>query len=308
MVEFLRQHLDSGVLYSSSSSSSFCWKHVSNISYLSTLTSDHSLSKYRRLLKHFHVLQMEMASPSDLFSIYSKLLLRHFIGDQGESQLALKDSGENVTRVSTGKSSTITATTTTTTTTNPLVTPSSLSSEGSSVTLVGLKEKLSQKALKRLEDLRSIIERLVRGTIDLNDRMRHLYQLTSERLHYVFSMKQLSQLFRHLTVTLTAECSVEELLQLWHHQIFWFYGKRLSNPIDFQRYEQLYQTIVKKYFTNLINEQEILLLPNQFFSNLQVTESGRRDSSSATREREREYLSFRNGRGELDARCSELSE
>lgn len=268
LVDFVRQHLDSGILYSKDLS----WKHLTNISYLMTLTFDHSMlkssssSSRRRLMKHFHVIQMDMPNPSDLFSIYSKLLLRHFIGDQGESQLALKDPSENSTRVSTAKSSTITATTTTL--------PSS--TDDGSLTNAGgsLKEKLSQKALKRLEDLRSIIERLVRGTIELNDRMRHLYQLNNERLHYVFSMKQLSQFFRHLTLSLTPDCSLDELLQLWHHQASWFYGKRLSNPIDLQRYEQLYQTIVKKYFTHRVNEQQVLLQTKQFFSNLQVTESG----------------------------------
>ncbi|CAF1515738.1 unnamed protein product, partial [Adineta steineri] len=60
--------------------------------------------------------------------------------------------------------------------------------------------------------------------------------------------------------------------------------QRLENPddlssdlfdqIDQQRYQQLYQTIVKKYFTNMINEQQALISQNQLFSNLQVTESG----------------------------------
>ena len=46
---------------------------------------------------------------------------------------------------------------------------------------------------------------------------------------------------------------------LWHHESYWIYGKRLHDNIDQQRYLQLYKTIVKKYFTNMINEQQSLL-------------------------------------------------
>ena len=203
---------------------------------------------------------MDMANEYDLISIFSKLINRHFIGDSGESQLALKDSNETTTptRASTAKSSTV---------------GSSTATEPSG-TAISLKEKLSTQALKRLEYLRLIIERIVKATIELNDRMRNIYQINNQRLHYVFSMKQLTQLFRNLCISLTPECSIDDILYLWHHECDWLYGKRLYDQIDQQRYQQLYKTIVKKYFTNMINEQQALLTENQLFSNLQVTESG----------------------------------
>lgn len=245
------------------------WQHIDNITYVVTTNSTKTLLKLNRLIKHFHIIQMDMANQFDLVSIYLKLINRHFIGDIGESHLINKESNENPTRISTGKSSTITTTTTTTTlTTNDR--PSTTGTASS----IGLKEKLTSSGLKRLEYLRLILERIVKATIELNDRMRSMFNITNRRIHYVFSMKQLTQLFRNLSISLTPECSIDDLLYLWHHELYWIYGKRLYDEIDQQRYQQLYKTIVKKYFTNMINEQQALLIQNQLFSNLQVTESG----------------------------------
>jgi hypothetical protein len=202
---------------------------------------------------------MDMPNESEVVSIFTKLVNRHFIGDSGESQLAVKDSNETSGRVSTAKSSTVTTSITTITDPSPTI---------------GLKEKLSTQALKRLEYFGLIIERIVKGTVELNDRMRNIYQINNQRIHYVFSMKQLTQLFRNICISLTPDCSIDDLLYLWHHECDWLYGKRLYDQIDQQRYQQLYKTIVKKYFTNMINEQQALLTQDQQFSNLQVTESG----------------------------------
>ncbi|CAF4591105.1 unnamed protein product, partial [Rotaria sp. Silwood2] len=143
-----------------------------------------------------------------------------------------------------------------------------------STTTIGLKDKLNNQTSRRFEYIRLIIERIVKGTVELNDRMRSMFNIINKRIHYVFSMKQLTQLFRNICISLTPECSIDDLLYLWHHELDWIYGKRLFDQIDQQRYQQLYQTIVKKYFTNMINEQQALFIKNQIFSNLQLTESG----------------------------------
>ncbi len=191
-----------------------------------------------------------------LVSIFSKLVNRHFIGDSRESQLAFKDSNESPSRVSTAKQ------------------PTSVNDSSSTTTIIGLKYKLNTLTLKHLEDLRLIIERIVKGAIDLNDQMRNIYQINHQRIHYVFSMKQWTELFRDLCISLTPECSIDDILYFWHHECEWLYGKRLYDQIDQQRYQQLYKAIVKKYFINMINEQQALLIDNQQFSNLQVTEGG----------------------------------
>ena len=253
LVHLLRQHIDSNGLYSPKTSQ---WQNLSNITYVVTSTDEQTSLEMNRLFKCFHIIQMDMPNEEELVSIFVKLLNRHFIGDTGESQMSLKESNENSGRISTGKSSS------TTTLTEP------------STTTIVLKEKLSTQALKRLEYLRLILDKLVRATIELNERMRNLYQKTDQRIHYVFSLKQLTQLFSYFCISLTPDSSIDDILYLWHHETYWLYEKRLVDHIDQQRYQQLYQTIVKKYFTNMINEQQALFTSNQLFSNLQVTESG----------------------------------
>jgi hypothetical protein len=79
-----------------------------------------------------------------------------------ESQLAFEDSNESPSRVSTAKQ------------------PISVNDSSSTI---GLKYKLNTLTLIHLEDLRLIIERIVKGTIDLNDRMRNIYQINYQRIH-----------------------------------------------------------------------------------------------------------------------------
>ena len=263
LVELIRQHIDSNGLYHPQE---FNWQHIDNMTYVVTINSNQSLSKLNRLLKHFHIIEMDMSLEEDLVSIFTKLLNRHILGDFGENQLTLKETTEHPGRISTGKSSTTTTITTTTLTTTTAVDPSS--------TNIAFKEKYSTQALKRFENLRSILDKIVRSTVELNNRLRDLFQPTNQRIHYVFSMKQLTQLFRNLCISLTPESSIDDILHLWHHECIWLYQAKLIDQIDQQRYQQLYLTIVKKYFTNMINEQQILLDDKQLFSNLQVTESG----------------------------------
>jgi hypothetical protein len=85
---------------------------------------------------------MDMPNELKLVSIFTKLVNRHFIGDSGETQLTIKDLNENSDRASTAKSSSI------------------------SITNIGLKDKLSTQALKCLESLCLIIERIVKGIVE----------------------------------------------------------------------------------------------------------------------------------------------
>ncbi len=89
-----------------------------------------------------------MPNELKLVSIFTKLVNRHFIGDSGETQLTIKDLNENSGRASTAKSSS------TSITNDP------------STTNIGLKDKLSTQALKCLESLCLIIERIVKGIVE----------------------------------------------------------------------------------------------------------------------------------------------
>ena len=261
---FLRQQLDFQGIYSPKD---FLWQHLENITYIVTVNESHSMTQMSRFLKHFHVLRMEMPSASDLFSIFSKLLPRHFLVSDHLSKMKNDESAETSTRVSTGKSSSSSSPSVATV-------PSPLSRATSPTTGTQERRANESSVAKPSPGLGSLMDKVVRATIELNERMRHLFDTTEERVHYVFSMKHLNQLFLNLSFSLNEQSSAEEILSLWHHELDWLYGKRLSYSIDSHRYQQLYKTIVKKYFTTMFNEQQILLTENQVFSNLHLTESG----------------------------------
>ncbi|CAF0810777.1 unnamed protein product, partial [Didymodactylos carnosus] len=268
LVELLRQHLDSGGLYSYDN---YNWQEIDNIIYVVTFNPYKNVCKSklsRRLLKHFHILTIPVLAEDELISIFVKLLNRHLIGDVENIDTA-PDTDQSAAILPLGTTRINTATTVATTTT------SSTTNDGASATSsnVNTKDKLSTSMIKRLKRLKLTIERIVCATIDLNQRMSKYYFEKSERLHYIFSMKQLTILFRHLCISLTPECKFDDLFYIWHHECDWLYGKRLIDKIDYERYRQLYAIIIKKYFPT-INEQHVLLMNNQYFSNLQVTESG----------------------------------
>ena len=258
-MELLRQQLDFQGIYSPKD---FLWQHLENITYIVTVNESHSMARMSRFLKHFHVVKMEMPSPADLFSIFSKLLPRHFLVSDRPLQVKTDESGESSTRVSTGKSSSVAGV------------PSPPSRTTTPTTGTHQRRANDSSVPKPSSGLSSLMDKVVRATVELNERMRHLFETSAERVHYVFSMKQLNQLFLNLSFSLNDQSSSEEILSLWHHELDWLYGKRLSYSTDSHRYEQLYKTIVKKYFTNMFNEQQILLTENQLFSNLYLTESG----------------------------------
>jgi hypothetical protein len=264
-MEFLRQHLDFQGIYSPKD---FLWQHLENITYIVTVNDSHSMARMSRFLKHFHVLKMEMPSTSDLFSIFSKLLPRHFLVSDRPSQVKSDESGESSTRASTRKSSSSSSS-------SVAVVPSPASRSTTPTTETHERRANESSVPKPSPGLSSLMNKVVRATVELNERMRHLFETTEDRVHYVFSMKQLNQLFLNLSFSLNDQSSADEILSLWHHELDWLYGKRLSYSTDSHRYQQLYKTIVKKYFTNMFNEQQILLTENQLFSNVHLTESGR---------------------------------
>lgn len=102
--------------------------------------------------------------------------------------------------------------------------------------------------------------------------MRSIYLEKSERLHYVFTLRGLTSLFRHMCVSLTPECTKKQILLLWHHECDWLYGQRMIDTVDVERYQLAYKTVIKINFTD---QHDLALLNRQiYYSNLKETESG----------------------------------
>lgn len=50
--------------------------------------------------------------------------------------------------------------------------------------------------VSRLKSLQTVLKNLIQSSIDLNQKMRSIYLEKSQRLHYVFTLRGLTSLFR----------------------------------------------------------------------------------------------------------------
>ena len=75
-----------------------------------------------------------------------------------------------------------------------------------------------------------------------------------------------------MCISLTPDCSKEQILLLWHHECDWLYGQRMIDNVDVERYQLAYKTAIKMNFSD---PNELVLLNRPvYFSNLKETESG----------------------------------
>ncbi len=126
--------------------------------------------------------------------------------------------------------------------------------------------------ISRMKSLQAVIKNIIHSSIDLNHKMRSIYLEKSQRMHYVFTLRVLTSLFRHICLSLGPDCNKEQILLLWHHECDWLYGQRMYDSVDVERYQLAYRTVVKMNF-NDTRELEILNRP-VYFSNLKEAESG----------------------------------
>ncbi len=123
-----------------------------------------------------------------------------------------------------------------------------------------------------VDQMKSTLTSVILSSIDLNNRMESIYLKTSNRSHYVFSMHTLTSLFRHICVSLKLNFSNKELISLWHHECDWIYGKRMVDHVDYERYQLVFEAVVKKSLSEQIDMH--IFAETMCFSNLYETESG----------------------------------
>lgn len=75
-----------------------------------------------------------------------------------------------------------------------------------------------------------------------------------------------------MCVSLSPDCTKEQILLLWHHECDWLYGQRMIDNVDIERYQLAYKTVVKKNFGDVA--ELAILNRSLYFSNLKETESG----------------------------------
>ncbi|XP_051786676.1 dynein axonemal heavy chain 9-like isoform X2 [Erpetoichthys calabaricus] len=132
---------------------------------------------------------------------------------------------------------------------------------------------LSSSTLKD-SSLPSLLSAITLATIETQERLRTMFLETSERCHYIFTLRDLVKVFRYLCLSLGPETSSEQLLCLWKHECEWVYGHRMVNQVDYSRYKQEYTAAVKKVFQD---EEQISVITSSdqlLFSNVIECEGG----------------------------------
>ncbi|XP_069115919.1 uncharacterized protein [Argopecten irradians] len=136
-------------------------------------------------------------------------------------------------------------------------------------------DEKAQNTQKEEEDaMRRLLSLIVQVNVDLQDRLRSMFLPTAQRCHYIFTVRDLSTIFKNLCLSLQPGCSKKNVLLLWQHETFWVYGHRMVLDVDFRRFKQAFSTAVKKEFTADEYIQLLVKTRRPLFSNLIEQDSG----------------------------------
>ncbi|XP_063809812.1 uncharacterized protein LOC135027842 isoform X3 [Pseudophryne corroboree] len=124
------------------------------------------------------------------------------------------------------------------------------------------------------EHLEELITAITKVSVELQERLRTVFLGTSQRCHYIFTLRDLAKIFRNICLSLDGGTTSDNLMLLWRHECEWVYGHRMSSSVDYSRFVQELTAAVKKVFIN--EEQvELILRPQQpFFSNIVEDDGG----------------------------------
>ncbi|CAK8694749.1 unnamed protein product [Clavelina lepadiformis] len=122
--------------------------------------------------------------------------------------------------------------------------------------------------------LKNLLSDLTMVTVELQERLRHMYLPVPTRAHYHFALCDLERIFRNLMLSLAPGCHQRDLLLLWRHECDWTYGRRMVSDVDRERYRHALDTSVRKYLTE--NKYLPVVLANKQppFSSVRELDSG----------------------------------
>ena len=111
----------------------------------------------------------------------------------------------------------------------------------------------------------TFIESIVSLTVELQSSLKRIFVQIQERSLYLFTLRDISNIFRSLCLILEPNCSVREFIQLWNHEIYWSYEQKLVNSNDTLLFRQLKTRLIHKYFDSGVLK-DYLTQPNEHFS------------------------------------------
>ncbi|XP_066025345.1 uncharacterized protein [Pocillopora verrucosa] len=255
--QLVRQHIDHGGVIDPETHQ---WREIHDVTYLSSYnpqTPPTTARLNRRLLRHFALFNVTFPNQDELHHIYTQQLEKHFIIHVTQSQHTTNDNA------------------------------SQEAAEGHS------QHHGTGDHDKAIRDLLSDVSHV---TVELQDHLRGMFLPTSQRCHYMFTMTDLTMVFRNLCLTLRPGCASQDLLLLWKHECDWIYGRRLIDSVDKERFQQTFLNAAKKRFTE--DEQlSIVTSPTPFFTNLVDSEESTGEvigAGSSEGAEDDVHLSYRN--------------
>ena len=111
----------------------------------------------------------------------------------------------------------------------------------------------------------TFIQSIVSLTVELQSSLKRVFVQTQERSLYLFTLRDISNIFRSLCLILEPNCPVREFVQLWNHEVCWSYEQKLVNYNDTLLFRQLKTRLIHKYFDSGVLK-DYLTQPNEHFS------------------------------------------
>ena len=94
----------------------------------------------------------------------------------------------------------------------------------------------------------NFIKSIVSLSVELQSSLKHLFVQTQERILYIFTLRDIGNIFRSMCLILDVNCSIKDFIQLWNHEVYWTYEQRLVNSNDIAQFTQLKRRLIPKYF------------------------------------------------------------
>ncbi len=132
--------------------------------------------------------------------------------------------------------------------------------------------KYNQEKLK----VERLLSTIVLVTTEVHNRLRTMFLPTSPRSHYVFTVRDIRNIFTNLCLSLRPNCSRKAIILLWQHENQWVFGRRLVDHVDYDRYQQVFTTSARKEFSSDENLDVLVEAETSAptFSSLEETLSG----------------------------------
>ncbi|XP_049855418.1 dynein beta chain, ciliary-like [Schistocerca gregaria] len=115
-----------------------------------------------------------------------------------------------------------------------------------------LSQHLVNPILKFSNNVCKISSALVKAALALHQKMAAMFLPTALKFHYIFNLRDLSNIFQAMLFTV-ADClpNQNELIRLWMHEATRVYGDKLVDNSDIESFNKILHDIVKKSFEEL---------------------------------------------------------